>query len=125
MAFGSIIDGLSKLARVALAAMVLVVVPLADAATCIGEETHAAVELGSVADEVVADDQPVVDDVSESRSTGGDQHCVHGHCHHGVPYKASEQAAELLTVQSREVFVVRPEVDLSGIASGLERPPRA
>lgn len=124
MAFGLIINALSKLARVALAAMLLVVVPLADAATCVGEETQTVTEIVGVMDQVAADGQVAATSAEDPGAAGGDQHCIHGHCHHGIPYKTSDQAADPINMQSRDVFLLQTDVAVSRVASGLDRPPR-
>ena len=123
MAFGTIIQAVLGLARVALAAILLVGVPLAEAATC-GGETAFAVEAVETA--VDASKVQVADGVAHDSKSGGDaQHCIHGHCHHSTPFKTDETASPVVLEASAGVKVTMTSVVLTHVSGSLERPPKA
>jgi hypothetical protein len=125
MAFGTTIQALLKLARVALASLLLVGVPMADAVACAGEEipSHAS----AFADSDAVEELSVSTDTSEHEPQSGSdaQHCIHGHCHHSTTMKAgveeakpTSEAAIAMSPRTGAVAIVR-------VANGLERPPKA
>lgn len=124
MAFGTALQALLKLARVALASLLLVGVPMADAVACAGEEipAHAA----SFADSDGAGELSVSGDVSElEQQTGGDaQHCIHGHCHHSTTMKVDEAATKPTSEAAIAMSPQTGAVAVVGVANGLERPPK-
>lgn len=126
MSFGSIIQAVSRLARVALAAILLVGVPLAEAATCGGEGLNAPIEAASSAADMVSAVTADADDVSHDYSTGDDaQHCIHGHCHHYSPFKSNDAVSPVMLDASAESKPISSAVLLTRVISGLERPPKA
>lgn len=122
MPFGIAIEGLLKLARVALASLLLVGVPMADAFACAGEEfeSHGAVE--------VAADNGATATRAQSEQSGdpaGDaQHCIHGHCHHSTPFRTADAASKVILTTA--IAANRPENQraLARVSTGLERPPK-
>jgi hypothetical protein len=124
MPFGSIIQAVLGLARVALASLLLVGVPMAEAATCGGEGVHAAAALTVAA----SDAAPAADadGLDHDINTGGDdQHCIHGHCHHSTPFKTNETASPLVVQASAVLQPILTAVALTRVSVGLERPPKA
>lgn len=125
MAFGSIIQAVLGLARVALAAILLVGVPLAEAATCGGEGAVAPIEMAGSADTaaaVFADRS----DIAHDYKTGGDaQHCIHGHCHHSTPFKSNDAASPVVLEASAVLQPISTASVLTRVIGGLERPPKA
>jgi hypothetical protein len=123
MAFGSFIQAVLRLARVALAAILLVGVPLAEAATCGGEMAFAGETVDTASD---ASTVQVADGVAHDSKSGGDaQHCIHGHCHHSTPFKADDTASPLVVESSVGVKPALTSVVLMHVSGGLERPPKA
>ena len=123
MAFGSIIQAVLGLARVALAAILLVGVPLAEAATC-GGETAFAVETADAASNATT--VKAADGVAHDSQSGGDaQHCVHGHCHHSTPFKTETAASPVVLEASAGMKSAMPTAVLQHVSGGLERPPKA
>lgn len=122
MPFGIAFEALLKLARVALASLLLVGVPMADAFACAGEEftAHAGVE---AATDSIADATPAPSEQS-GEPAGDAQHCIHGHCHHSTPFRSADVASEL--VLTTAITGNRPEnqFGLVRVSSGLERPPK-
>ena len=123
MAFGSIIQAVLGLARVALAAILLVGVPLAEAATCGGETAFAVETVDTAAD---ASTVQVADGAAHDYKSGGDaQHCIHGHCHHSTPFKAEAEASPIVLDASTGMKPSLASVVLTHVSGGLERPPKA
>ena len=123
MPFGSIIQAMLGLARVALASLLLVGVPMAEAATCGGEGMRAPVELTVTAsDAATAVD---ADGLDHDTTGGGDQHCIHGHCHHSTPFKTNDAASPLVVEASAVLQPISTAVALTRVSVGLERPPKA
>lgn len=126
MSFDSLIQALVGLARVALASFVLVWVPLADAATCAGND-NVSIEVSIAGDSATSVDlkSPPVGKSSENNSTPSDaQHCVHGHCHQ----TAAPQSASVVLIALASADVNMPSLQAhmpSCIAVCLERPPKA
>ncbi len=119
MSFGSVIEAVLGLARVALASILLVGVPMADAATCGAEDIHGA----SSAAAVIAVD--VDDGDHDSRSSGDVQHCIHGHCHHSTPFRGDESALPSIAESSIRNELLNGPIILARMSAGLERPPKA
>jgi len=127
MSFDSALQALMKLARVALAFIMLVGVPMADAAACASEEFTSTVELS------VASDHATVG-VADIAASSGDhdaglpadaQHCLHGHCHHSTPFSDGEAAVQGLATTATAVAPLGPDMMLARLSAGLERPPKA
>jgi hypothetical protein len=126
MAFGSTLRDLFSLARVALASILLVGVPMADAATCAGEETSVSIEASVAAyDSVEAGDNGAADSRDHDRQPGDDEHCIHGHCHHAAALKNSDTSAHDLTMDLAAFAPAGPDTVLTGATAGPDRPPRA
>lgn len=125
MAFGTSIQALLKLARVALASLLLVGVPMADAVACAGEEMPA--HASALADGDAADQLSASADASEyEQQSGGDaQHCIHGHCHHSTTMKVDEAATKPTSEAAIAMSPQTGAVAIVGVANGLERPPKA
>lgn len=120
MTFGSILEAVGGLARVALAAAALVIVPLADAATCALDEVAPVSE--------AAMDAPVHDHSTanhEDGDTGDTQHCAHGHCHHaGAFVDAGLGVVAQFDLRGGAVTPERVGL-IRDMPGGLERPPKA
>ena len=119
MSFGLTLGGLVGLVRVALAAMALVGVPMADALICADEAPdHAAIH------SVAAND--VSTPSSDSDREPVDVHqCMHGHCHHAGTYSSfASQDVPAHDVGS-DVFPRELAFSLQSVTPGLERPPKA
>ncbi len=111
------------LARVALAAILLVGVPLAEAATCGGET---AVVVGTVDTAADVPKVQVADGSAHDSKSGGDaQHCIHGHCHHSTPFKADDTASPVVIEASSGMKLAMTSVVLTHVSGSLERPPKA
>lgn len=127
MSFGSAFQVMMRLARVALASIVLVGVPLAEAATCAGEEVSSTIN-ASVHSEgayiAVAGASDVGAD-HDAQLPKDAEHCIHGHCHHSTPFQDSEQIASAVTEGRANVLLPIFDNALSRVLSGLERPPKA
>jgi len=125
MLFGSPVEALMRLARAAIASLLLVGVPLADAVACGGEdfatvsESSADVETPEAVGAVAAQH----DDHSQAPDDG--QHCIHGHCHHATTLRGDEAKSGPVSEAQIEVAALPTSVAVSRIAHGLERPPKA
>lgn len=121
MTFGVTLDAIVGLARIALAAIALVIAPIADTFTCGSEEAPAAAEM-------VADAGPsahAATDQDDHKGQSSDfAHCVHGHCHSSM---TSNHAAEqpFYAVAEAASPVRNASIALPSVSSGLERPPKA
>jgi len=123
MAFGSILQAVLRLARVALAAILLVGVPLAEAATCGGETAFAVENVDMASDATTVQ---VADGVAHDTKSGGDaQHCIHGHCHHSTPFKTDDTSATIVLEASASMTPAMASVVLTHVSGDLERPPKA
>lgn len=122
MPFGIAIEALLKLARVALASLLLVGVPMADAFACAGEEFASHGGADAAADNVVA--ATPVPPEQGGEPAGDAQHCIHGHCHHSTPFRSADVASELVLTSA--IAANRPEnqLALARVSTGLERPPK-
>lgn len=122
MPFGIAIEALLKLARVALASLLLVGVPVADAFACAGEEfaSHAEVEVA----EAKATAATPAPSEQGGEPAGDAQHCIHGHCHHSTPLRTADVASALVLTSA--IAADRPEnqLALASVSTGLERPPK-
>jgi len=124
MPFGNTIQALLKLARVALASLLLVGVPMADAFACAGETSSTSIVAEEMAINSVA--TTAVDDAGHEGQAGGDaQHCIHGHCHHGAAFRGDVETANTFATVSVGVKPHGTAVVLSRVPGGLERPPKA
>lgn len=122
MPFGNSLEALLKLARVALAALLLVGVPMADAFACAGETSPSSASADVVAIDAVADSNGH----SEDGHSGDDgQHCIHGHCHHGTLFRSDAMVTNTLAEASTSVKPHQVAVSLTRVPGGLERPPKA
>jgi len=125
MVLGSTLQGWFALARVALASILLVGVPIADAAACAGEEITGSVEASVAADDLVeAGDNGASGSGNHDRRPGDDQHCVHGHCHHAAAFRNSDTSAHALTMDATAFARAGPDTVLTWASAGPERPPR-
>ncbi len=124
MFFGNAFEALLRTARVALASLLLVGVPIADAVACTGEEfpSHAAIAASDDEAASTASSTRTSDHGNQPASEG--QHCIHGHCHHSTPLRISD--ATVRPADGTTLSVVWPENQraLERAPSGLERPPR-
>jgi hypothetical protein len=127
MSFVETFRAVLRLARVALASILLVGVPLAEAATCAGEDFAAASEFSiAVADGALlasADDSVGGDD--HGSQPAGDAHCIHGHCHHSTPFKDSERVAPVVAESSAIAQSLVSDGVITRVSAGPERPPKA
>lgn len=119
MSFGLTFGGLAGLVRVALAAIALIGVPMADALICADEAPdHAAVHA------VAAND--VSTPASDNDREPVDVHqCMHGHCHHAGTYPSFASQDVLVHDVGSDVFPRELAFSLQSVATGLERPPKA
>lgn len=125
MAFGTTLQALLELARVALASLLLVGVPMADAAACAVEDMPAQTSAVTAdgAEQVLTASTDTSD--HEQQPEGDPQHCIHGHCHHSTTAKVSVAEAK---PASEAVIAMSPQtgaVAIVRVANGLERPPKA
>lgn len=125
MRFALAFEAFLKLARAALASLLLVGVPLADAAACAGEDMtgHVAADRG-ISEQLASASAGSGDIDHGGRPSGDAQHCVHGHCHHSTPFRTADPGVK--PASATAVSAVRP-VDQpirQRAAGGLERPPK-
>lgn len=116
MYFGSTLQAILRLARVALAAILLVGVPLAEAATCGGEVASSSIEAAAENPASPAD---------HGQQPGEAQHCIHGHCHHATPFKTVDVANAVQLNVATNAISREPGFILARVVTGLERPPKA
>ena len=116
-----------RLAHVALVAVLLVGVPVADATTCAGEELSGSVETSVVLQASVVTGAQLASDVGDhdSKRPGEAQHCIHGHCHHSTPFKCNDAVAHALAIGAICAFPVGTDMVPTHVSAGLERPPKA
>ena len=122
----SALQGAMGLVRAALASILLVWVPIADAATCAGDKAPSSVEYNLSAGQLGAE-QASSDVSSPSDGTSmpiDAQHCVHGHCHQPLAPQSS-QAATIIEPRVTDVTTYETIVLVSYVTTGLERPPKA
>lgn len=115
MLFARPLQVLIRLAHAALAAVALVVAPIAEAAVCSGEESQVAAEL-AVTDGGDTQDQ--------APQPAGDQHCIHGHCHHVTACQTASNGVVALT-RSEPARLADPGANVRAVVFSLERPPKA
>jgi hypothetical protein len=122
-----IIAAMLKLARVALASMLLVGVPMVDAVACAREDAHTAVEQDLHVDAEVLTLSVDAERPDHDTSPGGDaQHCVHGHCHHSTPFRdMADNEVSLIFESSRAVLPFAGSAVLKHVPLALDRPPKA
>ena len=127
MSFGSVFQVMMRLARVALASIVLVGVPLAEATTCAGEEVSFTIDASVVSEgaNIAVSDAGDVGSDHDSQLPKDAEHCIHGHCHHSTPFQDSEQIASAVTEGRANVLLPISDNALSRVSTGLERPPKA
>lgn len=121
MIFGSTIQALIGWARIALAAIVFGIAPMADASSC-AKDGPAGIEM-SISAEQTASDASTQD---HSRQKSGDlSHCVHGHCH--SPMGISNPVSIDVQWVSKAPLIASIDAGalLPRFATGLERPPKA
>lgn len=124
MLLGNTIQALVKLARVALAALLLVVVPMADAFACGGEKSPASLTTETAA--TVSTEIAFGASHEHGGQPAGDaQHCVHGHCHHGTPFRSDASETHVIVTVSASITPHVQTVILTRVPGGLERPPKA
>lgn len=123
MDFVSTLQAILRLARVALAAILLVGVPLAEAATCGGEVASSGIE-AAVGQATTVADNPA-GDADHGRESGEAQHCIHGHCHHATAFKTVETANVVRLTTVAKTHTRETDFALSRVVVGLERPPKA
>lgn len=121
----SALQGAMGLVRAALASILLVWVPLADAATCGGDKASAPIEHSLSAEQITAG-QAASDasTPSEDASSPLDAHCVHGHCHQPIAPQSS-QGVIIFALQAAKAEPHDTAVLVSYVTSGMERPPKA
>ena len=126
MSFGLTLQALMRLAQVALASILLVGVPLADAAICASEERSGSIEASDASLGATVTVASVALGVGEhdSRLPGDAEHCIHGHCHHSPPFKDGESHVRVMTVGATCVAPLRADMVLTHVSAGLERPPK-
>lgn len=124
----SALRGGMGLVRAALASILLVWVPMADAATCgvdhpLASPDFEASALQSGGETPMADMSSPTPDGSSSLPADA-QHCVHGHCHQPV---APQSTYEAPVIMPKAAAALRRELDVvfSYVTAGLERPPKA
>ncbi len=124
----SALQGGIGLVRAALATIILVWVPIADAATCGIEQPvssssyEASAGQPGVLEPAAGVSSPMPNDSSSLPSDA--QHCVHGHCHQPVAPQATHEEPVLVP----EVAAIVPHVFvdvISYVTTGQERPPKA
>jgi hypothetical protein len=127
MAFGSTLQGLMRLAHVALAFILLVGVPMADAATCAGEERSSAIETSVASVETIVSVVDAPSGVADhgSEALGDAQDCIHGHCHHSTLFKDGEGHVQPVTVGATCVAPQGTDMVLTHVSASLERPPKS
>jgi len=119
MSFGLTLKSLVGLVRVALAAIALVGVPMADALICADEAPdHAAVHA------VAANDAAAPSSDSDREPVDVHQ-CMHGHCHHAGTYAGVVSHDVPAHEVNSDVFPRELAFSLQSVATGLERPPKA
>lgn len=126
MLIGKAFEAMVRFARVAIASLLLVGVPIADAVACAGED----LQNGAVHDLVSADAVEHVAMASDDNDEGGapqgdDQHCVHGHCHHSAMIRSSDQGPAVLVELPIEQARPNTSIAVARIVGGPERPPKA
>lgn len=124
MLLGSTLQAVLRLARVALAAILLVGVPLAEAATCGAEVLPTTLEAVAISDTEVAVDS-ATPATEHSKQTGEAPHCIHGHCHHGLSWKSADGAADIIASADANAESDERGFVLARVITGLERPPKA
>lgn len=125
MSLGSTLQALMKLAHVALVAILLVGVPMADAATCAGEELSGTIESGIASDQaLVAADVASTSGDHDAQMPGDAQHCIHGHCHHTTPFKECASVVQVVAASTTSVAPLGTDMVLAHMSAGLERPPK-
>jgi len=124
MTFVSPLRAFAGLVRTALAAAVLVVAPLADAAVCGTEQSTSSVTMDAAAEQAPDAVSHGSQDGTEQAPLDG-QHCVHGHCHHVTACEDRDGGDTLFAspTDGPTPLVVGPA--LQHIALGLDRPPKA
>jgi len=123
----SALQGAFGLVRVALASILLVWVPIADAAICAGDDTPSSIQYTFSADQIGADQ--TASDASSSVPDGASfplnvPHCVHGHCHHPAAPQSSQEVA-IVTLDGATAAPRESIVLVSYVTAGMERPPKA
>jgi hypothetical protein len=115
-----------RLARVALASILLVGVPLAEAATCAGEDLMATGQISNAhADGASRASAYHPGDDGHGTQPAGDAHCIHGHCHHSTPFKDSERVAPVVAESSAIAQSLVSDGVITRVSAGPERPPKA
>ena len=122
MAFGLNLQALIGLARVALAAIALVGVPLADAVACSAEASPAAIEAAADADHQA---NPAADPSHGTEQSPDMAHCVHGHCHQSAAFNDMPSGHQLYAVTEAASPARNTSLVLPSVVGGLERPPKA
>lgn len=126
MLIGKAFEAIVRFARVAIASLLLVGVPIADAVACTGEDFQNAAVHDLVSADAVEHVAAASDDIDgDAAPQGDDQHCVHGHCHHSAMIRSSvEGAAVLIELPIKQS---RPDISVAValVVGGLERPPKA
>lgn len=125
MLIGSTLQAVLRLARVALATILLVGVPLAEAATCGAEALPTAHQSVAVADADVATADNANQSTDHDKQPGEAPHCIHGHCHHGLSWKNVDGASDVVLTAEANQVSQEPGFILVRVITGLERPPKA
>lgn len=116
-----------KLARVSLASMLLVWVPLADAATCASDDmTKVVAAMEAPSDTSVDASIASSGEADHDANRFGDsQHCVHGHCHHATPLRDGERHIQAMTEARSRTLPRHTDSVPTHVSAGLDRPPKA
>lgn len=123
----STLQGAMGLVRAALAALLLVWVPLADAATCTADKLDSHSVISASLD--AATDAGQVSDVVSNQTNDNSsvpvdtQHCVHGHCHQPLAPQSIAETPDLV-VMTEAATSREPTRALARVETGLERPPK-
>ena len=123
MLFWNAFESVLRVARAALASLLLVGVPLADAAACAGEELSAHPAAFEVSSEASVSNSGETTD-HDGEPAGDAQHCIHGHCHHMTPFRTPD--ANVTPAESAAIEKERPHNQSTRVRAtpGHERPPK-
>lgn len=125
MSLGSLFKAVSELARVALAAGVLVFAPLAEAAVCLAEDAGVSGEASISLNTPVDQETEVTDRQHDNERSSDDGQCAHGHCHHAVAFvNADEGESHRFDVRAQRLSH-KDAAPAPCVSVGLERPPKA
>src|SRR5262245_15490323 len=116
MFLGATLQAVIGLARIALAVIALVGVPLADAVACTGDEPPASLEM--------TPDPPTQSGHTDTQPSDI-AHCMHGHCHQAAAFHTTADSQGLLIERDANAPARNTSLLLPSVSGGLERPPKA